>query len=241
MAKRWYQEHQRDPWRRQAKNSGYRARSAFKLKQIQERHGVMRLGDSVLDVGCHPGGWTQVAVEEVGSNGNVVGVDLHATDPVDGAQLLVGDVRKGETIEAIIERNGGQPYNAVVSDISPRLTGRYDTDQAISLELSAVALEIGVKILKPGGSFVTKAFQGTGIELLVEACKKRFSFVRRFSPVASRNSSSEVYLVCKNMVPLGRRVKGSPSLEIANGLRKLGILPDGDDEDVSPAVGFRRI
>ena len=170
-----------------------------------------------------------------------MGVDLHATDPVDGAQLLVGDVRKGETIEAIIERNGGQPYNAVVSDISPRLTGRYDTDQAISLELSAVALEISVKILKPGGSFVTKAFQGTGIELLVEACKKRFSFVRRFSPVASRNSSSEVYLVCKNMVPLGKRLKGSPSLEIANGLRKLGILPDGDDEDVSPAVGFRRI
>ena len=92
MAKRWYQEHQRDPWRRQARNSGYRARSAFKLKQIQERHNIIRPGDSVLDIGCHPGGWTQVALEEVGGLGTVVGIDLRPTDPIDGASLLTGDV-----------------------------------------------------------------------------------------------------------------------------------------------------
>ena len=240
MAKRWYQEHQRDTWRRQARNSGYRARSAFKLKQIQERHNVIRQGDSVLDIGCHPGGWTQVALEEVGESGTVVGIALRPTAPIDGASILTGDVRDEGVGERLSSENLDQGYNCVVSDISPGLTGRYDTDQAISLELSAMALDVAVMLLKPGGSFVTKAFQGTGIEFLVEACKKRFSFVRRFSPTASRNASSEVYIICKNKKPLSEGLISAIE-HIHLGLTDAGILVTEEEGDEKPAVGFRRL
>ena len=240
MAKRWYQDHQRDTWRRQAKSSGYRARSAFKLKQIQDRHSVIRTGDSVLDIGCHPGGWTQVALELAGDGGKVVGVDLRATDPIPGATLLVGDIMTPSTLKLIQEENMGMDYNSVISDISPSLTGRYDTDQAISLELSTMALEVAMSLLAPGGSFVTKAFQGTGIELLVRACRSRFSFVRRFSPIASRNASSEVYLVCKNKKPNQGGARSPPIAEIRSGLEELGVVPGNQEESEESVVGFRR-
>ena len=132
MSKRWYQENKRDPWRRDAKSKGYRARSAYKLKQIQEKFGIIRKGDYVLDIGCHPGGWTQVAVEEAGGSGKVIGVDLLVTSPVEGATVLVGDITHDSTIEEIAREISGVALNCVISDISPRLTGRYDTDQAIS-------------------------------------------------------------------------------------------------------------
>ena len=102
MSKRWIQEQQRDTWRRQARSKGYRARSAFKLKQIQEKFTLIREGDLVLDVGCHPGGWTQVAVEETGSHGLVIGIDLRSCVPVDGAQLVTGDVTDTSSQEAIL-------------------------------------------------------------------------------------------------------------------------------------------
>ena len=101
MSKRWYQENRRDPWRRQAKSKGYRARSAYKLKQIQERFDIIRKGDYVLDIGCHPGGWTQVAVEEVGEDGYVIGVDLLSTSPVEGATIIIGDITNPKTVEQI--------------------------------------------------------------------------------------------------------------------------------------------
>ena len=101
MSKRWYQENKRDPWRRDAKARGYRARSAYKLKQIHEKFGIIRKGDAVLDIGCHPGGWTQVAVEEVGDSGLVIGVDMLATSPIEGAIVMVGDITEESTIEEI--------------------------------------------------------------------------------------------------------------------------------------------
>ena len=164
MSKRWYQENRRDPWRRQAKSKGYRARSAYKLKQIQEKFGVIREGDAILDLGCHPGGWTQVSVEESGEEGQIIGVDLKSTSPVEGASIIQGNITHAETIERIIELLDGRELNVVLSDISPKLTGRYDTDQAISLELSTMTLDVAMDMLVPGGSFVTKIFQGVGIE-----------------------------------------------------------------------------
>ena len=201
MSKRWHQEKRRDSWGRQARSKGYRARSAYKIKQIQERFGILRPGDAVLDIGCHPGGWTQVLVEEVGENGLVIAVDLLATSAVEGAEILIGDITERSTIDRIAEFVGERDLNAVVSDISPGLTGRYDTDQAISLELSTTALDASMALLSPGGSFVTKVFQGAGIEGLVDSAKQRFSSVGRFSPTASRSASSETYLVCQNKRP----------------------------------------
>jgi len=245
MSKRWHQENKRDPWRRDAKSEGYRARSAFKLKQIQEKFGIIRDGDCVLDIGCYPGGWTQVAVKEVGSNGLVIGVDLLVTLAIEGAEIIVGDITEDSTIEMIAEKLGEREMNVVISDISPRLTGRYDTDQTISLELSTMALDVACSLLVPGGSFVTKVFQGSGIEGLINAAKQRFSNVGRFSPTASRSKSSETYLICQNKLPKPNGVEeGISAMEqLQEHLKSLGLVIEdvGEDPTEDPVVGFRTL
>tara|TARA_B100001123_G_scaffold447173_1_gene603917 strand:- start:7422 stop:8162 length:741 start_codon:yes stop_codon:yes gene_type:complete len=242
MSKRWYQENKRDPWRRDAKSKGYRARSAYKLKQLQERFRLLRPGDAVLDIGCHPGGWTQVAVEEVGDQGLVIGVDLLATSPVDGAIILVGDISDEATIGEISAELSGRSLNSVISDISPRLTGRYDTDQAISLELSTMALDVASDLLAPGGCFVTKAFQGAGIEGLVDAAKIRFSSVGRFSPTASRSASSETYLVCLNRFSRTKDEEQTAMDYVQSHLGSIGVVVENDSKNEEDTkVGFRKL
>ena len=243
MSKRWYQDNRRDAWRRIARSKGYRTRSAYKLKQIQERFGIIRTGDCVLDVGCHPGGWLQVAVEESGEEGLAIGVDLLATSPVEGATIIIGDITDESTIERISEALEDREINVVVSDISPNLTGRYDTDQTISLELSTLVLDAAMRFIPSGGSFVTKIFQGVGIEGLVDAAKDRFSNVQRFSPTASRSSSSETYLICQNKLQRVRTAaRGKTALEQVNQhLSRPGILVEESDEDEETVVGFRRL
>tara|TARA_B100000686_G_scaffold151641_1_gene158885 strand:+ start:2569 stop:3315 length:747 start_codon:yes stop_codon:yes gene_type:complete len=243
VSKRWYQDNRRDAWRRIARSKGYRTRSAYKLKQIQERFGIIRTGDCVLDVGCHPGGWLQVAVEESGEEGLAIGVDLLATSPVEGATIIIGDITDESTIERISEALEDREINVVVSDISPNLTGRYDTDQTISLELSTLVLDAAMRFIPSGGSFVTKIFQGVGIEGLVDAAKDRFSNVQRFSPTASRSSSSETYLICQNKLQRVRTAaRGKTALEQVNQhLSRLGILVEESDEDEETVVGFRRL
>ncbi|MBK71420.1 MAG: hypothetical protein CMB43_03225 [Euryarchaeota archaeon] len=205
MADHWIENHKRDSWRRQAKSSGYRARSAFKLLQIQEKFKLIRADDVVLDVGCHPGGWSQVAVELVGDGGKVIGVDLEPCQPVEGALLLVGDITESSTQERICSELDGRNINNIVSDISPDITGNWDIDQAVAMTLVADVLDFSLDLLCKGGSFITKIFQGVGVEELILAVKPYFSDVRRFSPMASRNSSSEVYLVCRNFMPWIKR------------------------------------
>ena len=243
MSKRWYQENKRDPWRRDARSKGYRARSAYKLKQIQDRFGLMREGDAILDIGCHPGGWTQVAVEEAGLQGLVIGVDILTTSAIDGAEVIVGDITQPETIERIMEILDGRGLNTVISDISPRLTGRYDTDQAISLELSTMALDVASALLVPGGGFATKVFQGAGIEGLVGAAKQRFSSVGRFAPTASRSASSETYLICQNTLPKPRGDgEGVTAMEqLKETLASIGIVVDNEEPEGDTRVGFRRL
>ena len=261
MSKRWFQAHQRDTWRRQARSKGYRTRSAFKLKQIQDKFHLIRENDIVFDVGSHPGGWTQVSVEETGPNGLVIGIDLLASAPVEGAQMVTGDVTDLNSQQKILDllqegmkvdgtfltqmEDGKQRlFNTIVSDISPRLTGQYDRDQAISLELVAMVFDFTLPLLAPGGSFVTKIFQGTGIEGIVNAAKQRFSRVQRFSPDASRNSSSEVFLVCKNKLPQPK--KGSRgklvAQELDRHLESEGIIqPKKDETGTQIKSGFRRV
>ena len=243
MSKRWYQDNRRDAWRRIARSKGYRTRSAYKLKQIQERFGILRKGDVVLDVGCHPGGWTQVAVEEVGEEGLVIGVDLLATSPVEGAQIIIGDVTEEGTMGQIRDALGEREFNVVVSDISPNLTGRYDTDQTISLELSTLVLDASMEFIPSGGSFVTKIFQGTGIEGLIDAAKDRFSNVQRYSPTASRSASSETYLICQNRLPKPRaRAQGKSALEqVQLHLSDLGVVVEEEVDEVETKVGFKRL
>jgi 23S rRNA (uridine2552-2'-O)-methyltransferase len=214
------------------------------LKQIQDKFGIIRKGDSVLDVGCHPGGWTQVAVEEVGENGFVLGVDLLSTSPIEGASVIIGDISENSTLEEISKLLGDRNLNTVISDISPKLTGRYDTDQAISLELSTLVMDTAMLILTPGGNFVTKIFQGTGIEGLMKAAKQRFSNVQRYAPTASRKSSSETYLICQNKLP---KVKGEAQgktafQQVQEHLEEIDVLVKKSETEETPmAKGFRKL
>ncbi len=241
MADRWVQDHQNDSWRRQAKASGYRARSAFKLLQIQKKHKLVEKGDSVLDVGCHPGGWAQVAVELVGESGKVVGVDLQPCVPVEGANLIVGDITDAHTQSAVLQAIETEVIDVVVSDISPHITGKWDIDQAVSLMLVADVFDFSLPILKYGGHFVTKIFQGVGVEELIDLVKPHFKFVKRFSPMASRNSSSEVYLICKFHTPKrGPDWKIRPAFERELEEREGGLQPDEDVEPVKSSFTVKR-
>lgn len=232
MAEHWVENHKRDAWRRQAKASGYRARSAFKLKQIQERFNLVRDGDLVLDVGCHPGGWAQVAVELVGEQGRVVGVDLMPCAPVEGAVLLTGDITEPITQERILAELNGQLLNVIVSDISPDITGKWDMDQSVAMTLVADVFDFALPLLTKGGGFTTKLFQGIGVEELITAVRPHFSSVRRFSPDASRNSSSEVYLVCKHHTPW-KAPKASVRERYEEGVNK---IVGGDEIEADPDI-----
>lgn len=201
MADQWIENHKRDTWRRQAKASGYRARSAFKLKQIQERFKLIDKGDILLDVGCFPGGWSQVGLELAGEEGTVIGVDLDACQPIEGATLLVGDITDVHTQDKVLECLDGRKFNSVISDISPNITGKWDMDQSIALTLVSEVFDFALPFLAKGGHFVTKLFQGVGVEEMINAVKPHFEDVRRHSPHASRNSSSEVYLICRRYRP----------------------------------------
>ncbi|MDP6742537.1 MAG: RlmE family RNA methyltransferase [Candidatus Thalassarchaeaceae archaeon] len=242
MSKRWYNEHRRDPWRKKAKSSGYRSRSAYKLLQCQEKFNLIREGDTILDVGCHPGGWSQVAVELAGEEGRVIGIDLKPCEPILGVELLVGDITEGDTQDKLLELLDGNPIHSIVSDISPGLTGQYEMDQAISLDLVCLVMDFSLPLLNKGGSFVTKVFQGRGIEAVAQAAKLNFSKVQRFSPVASRNSSSETYLVCKNKLPKIRGKDEDFSVRdfVESSLAEEGFITEVDEPNIeeSGKVGF---
>ena len=238
MSKRWYSEHRSDPWRRKARQEGYRARSAFKLKEIQEKFTPIRYGDNVLDVGCAPGGWSQVACELVGKEGLVVGVDLQSTSPIDGAYFIVGDIQDKVTQDSTRETFKGRVINTIISDISPDISGRYDIDQAISIDLVTMVCDFSLPLLNPGGAFITKVFQGPGLDALVRALKRRFSKVHRFSPISSRNASSEIYLVCKNLKPHHGGLAQTVEEEILKSLAKDGIVDNSEDEEIVTKAGF---
>ena len=238
--------HRSDAWRREARNSGYRTRSAFKLKQIQQRFGVIREGDTVLDVGCHPGGWSQVAVEEVGENGTVIGVDLKGCAPVEGCTFVVGDITDEGTHQRIRDVLDGEILRVVVSDISPGLTGQYEMDQAISTELVCAVFDFAYPLMGSGGVLVTKVFQGRCIEALISAANTRFSNVQRFSPDASRSSSSETYLVCRNRKDKPSKGTGTLSVQelVDRSLADDGFVITADEVDERQAagrVGFRLV
>ncbi|MCK4718712.1 MAG: RlmE family RNA methyltransferase [Thermoplasmata archaeon] len=200
MSKRWAQEHARDPYCRMARRENYRSRAAYKLKQIDQKHHVMRKGDVVVDLGASPGGWSQIALELVGEEGVVIGVDLQPTPPLDGWIFIEGDITQDETRQEILSTlhdMGKKDVSVVISDMSPNISGNYDVDQANSAYLARIALEFAEDNIHPGGNFVCKIFQGSELEEFLRDTRSLFKSVRRYSPPASRKSSSEVYVICK--------------------------------------------
>jgi 23S rRNA (uridine2552-2'-O)-methyltransferase len=190
-----------DRFYKAAKREGYRSRSAFKLLQIVNKFGIIKPGDAVVDLGAAPGGWSQVAHELVGEQGVVVSVDMLPMERIDGVTVLKGDItNEEETVlnikEALIAK-GRDAADIVISDAAPQLSGNKDYDQFRSFELSTAALNVAIKLLKPGGKFVTKIFQGEYYPLFYKSVKEKFRTTKAYAPEASRKRSAEVYVVGK--------------------------------------------
>lgn len=194
---RWYREKKKEHFYKEAKKVGYRARSAFKLKQIQNKFKIIQKGDSVLDFGAAPGGWSQVAKELVGEQGTVIGVDLSPIESLDGVTFLQGDLTMESTMLEIIEIMGDNKADVILSDMSPDISGNYSVDHARSIYLCEQALAASETVLKNGGNFVCKVFDGEYLQEFVKRTNKFFKFVKQFSPDASRKSSSEVYIIAR--------------------------------------------
>jgi len=187
----WLERQLNDPFVAEAKAKGYRSRAAFKLAEIDDRLHVLRRGARVVDLGCAPGGWTQVALERGAAA--VAGVDLLPVDPLPPAVLLQMDFTDPACGPKLIEALGGPP-DVVLSDMAPNTTGHRQTDHLRIVGLIEMAADFAVSVLKPGGVFVAKAFQGGETAAVIGLLKTRFSDVRHIKPKASRAESSEVYL-----------------------------------------------
>ncbi len=191
MPRRFERERHRDPFYRAAQQEGLRSRAAFKLAYLDDRFHLLRPGSRVLDLGGAPGGWSIVAADRVGPSGRVVAVDLRSIAPIDGVSVVRG--RVGDP--ALAGRLGPEPFDLVVSDLSPRISGAYGTDHARSVALVRDAVALAREVLRPGGAFAAKVFDGDLVDDLEQEVGRSFARVRRTKPPASREASSEIYLV----------------------------------------------
>jgi 23S rRNA (uridine2552-2'-O)-methyltransferase len=190
-SKQWLRRHVSDPYVHKAKSRGYRSRAAFKLAEIDAKERILRPGQTVVDLGAAPGGWSQVAAKKVGARGRVIAIDLLPIAPISGVTVLQGDLRADSLLQVL----AGAKADVVLSDVSPNLSGIGNVDQARGLELSAAAIDFCSRVLKPEGVFLVKAFHGEAFEDLMARLKSSFKKVKVVKPLASRGESAETYVV----------------------------------------------
>ncbi len=201
--KAWLNDHVNDPWVKLAHKEGYRARAAYKLKEIDDTLGLIRPGHRVVDLGSAPGVWSQyvrrklspqgAAVGEL--NGAIIAIDLLPMEPIEGVQFLQGDFREAEVLAQLETLVGGQKLDVVVSDMAPNLSGVESVDAARISHLIELAVDFAVQHLKADGALVVKVFHGSGYSQLVQRFKDTFRVVKPIKPKASRDRSSENFLV----------------------------------------------
>ncbi len=193
-------EARRDYYRKRAREEGYESRAAYKLLEAIKKYRLIKPGDRVIDLGAAPGGWLQVASQAVGSTGIVVGVDLSPIkiemDNTHTLKMDINDPKLAETVKELIKR----PADVLLSDLSPKISGAWDLDQYRQIDLTITSITIGDSLLKAGGNAMFKVFQGERFAEAEAEARRRYNFVAIMKPHASRNASSEMYLLC-----LGRR------------------------------------
>lgn len=243
----------RDEYYNKAKQQGYRSRSAYKLQQLDDTADLIGEGDTVVDLGAAPGGWLQVAAERAGE-GRVVGVDRQRIEEIEGVEFVQGDLTEEATHEKL-EREVGEA-NLVLSDMAPDMSGEYDLDHARSVYLARQALDVALSVLAPGGDLVVKVFDGRDLDDLEADIAEEFEYVRTVRPDASREESSELYLVGKGRMTAPVEAGDELAVEITDtgaegdGIAKIDaytvFVPDTDEgeqvririEDVKPQFGF---
>jgi 23S rRNA (uridine2552-2'-O)-methyltransferase len=201
-SKRWLAEHFDDQYVKLAQQQGLRSRSAFKLVELQEKYRLVRPGMTVVDLGAAPGGWCQVLMPLVGSEGRIIALDVLAMEPLAGVEFIQGDFTEDGPLHELEAALDGAPVDLVLSDMAPNMSGMAAVDQAKAMYLAELALEFVRGWLKPGGDFVVKLFQGTDFDSFVRDVRSLFSKVQIVKPKASRPRSREVYLLAR-----GRRVE----------------------------------
>lgn len=194
-SQRWLKEHFDDKYVQQAQKQGLRSRAVFKLEEIQLKDQLIKSGMTIVDLGAAPGGWSQFASQLVGSNGQVIACDILPMDTLPGVDFLQGDFREDGVLDALLNKIGGKNVDVVMSDMAPNMTGNDSVDQAKSIYLVELSLEMCRAVLKPNGNYVVKVFMGEGFDGFFSEVKKAFKNVKTRKPDSSRARSREVYLV----------------------------------------------
>ncbi len=185
----------KDHYRKLAHEQGYRSRSSYKLKELNKSYRIIGAGHFVLDLGCAPGGWTQVAVQIVGNQGKVMGIDTSFVEEISGAYILKANIDDDSTVEDIFSFFR-KKINAVISDLSPQVTGNWSVDHSAQISLNYTAAKIMEQVLQTKGNALFKVFDGEYSNEFYQYMKKKFFKVKLTKPKASRKPSSELYCIC---------------------------------------------
>lgn len=194
-SKAWLQEHVNDEFVKRAQKDGYRARAAYKLLEIDEKDQLIKPGMTIVDLGSAPGSWSQVAAHRLAGHGRVIALDLLPMPAIPGVEFIQGDFREAEILAQLEKSLGDKLVDLVIADMAPNMSGIAVVDQANAAYLTELALEFSREWLKPGGNFLVKVFIGAGFDEIVLAMRGSFEKVVTRKPKASRDRSSEVYLL----------------------------------------------
>ncbi len=192
---KWLAEHFSDEFVKRARKEGFRSRAVYKLKEIDEHDRLLRPGLTVVDLGAAPGAWSQYVRQRLGTSGRLVALDILAMDELAGVEVLQGDFTEDSTLQALLHALQGKPVDLVISDMAPNISGVDISDHARVMNLAELALEFAERVLRPGGGFLVKVFQGRGFNEYYKALQARFSRVATRKPKASRARSAELYLL----------------------------------------------
>jgi 23S rRNA (uridine2552-2'-O)-methyltransferase len=196
-SKQWLREHFSDPYVKLAQQKGYRSRAAFKLLEIQEKDKIITFGMQVVDLGAAPGSWSEIVSKLVGPKGKVFALDILPMDPLPNVHFIQGDFTELEVFEKLLNMIDNQKVDLVISDIAPNISGMNEVDQPKAMYLAELAEDLAIKVLKKGGTFLVKVFQGEGFDHYLKTIRQLFSKVLIRKPQASRPRSKEVYLLAK--------------------------------------------
>ncbi|WML89976.1 23S rRNA (uridine(2552)-2'-O)-methyltransferase RlmE [Thiothrix lacustris] len=199
-SQRWLGEHFSDEYVKKSQQEGYRSRAVYKLQEIQERDRILYPGMKVVDLGAAPGGWSQYATKLIGSKGRIVASDILPLDPLPFVEFVLGDFRDEAVLTEILNLLGGERADLVISDMAPNMSGVDAVDQPRAVHLCELALDMVRQVLKPGGAFLVKLFQGEGSEAFIRDVRSSFKTVKIRKPAASRPRSREVYVLAQGFV-----------------------------------------
>jgi 23S rRNA (uridine2552-2'-O)-methyltransferase len=194
---RWLQEHESDPFVKEARKLGYRSRAVFKLLEIQQKDRLIKPGQRVVDLGAAPGGWSQIARPWLGEKGTLIALDILPMEELPNVEFILGDFKDEIVLKALQAALLGEKLDLVMSDIAPNMSGVDSADQMASLYMCELAQDFAVNQLKQGGSFLVKIFQGEGFDQYLKQLRTQFATVQIRKPKASRQRSREVYLLAR--------------------------------------------